>query len=523
MIAAVCWVPKGIAKAVPEVVEPTEEEIEALRTEALNFTRDNEDSEDEESMEDEEEHEEVNPIENARAAAAALGSVVGASPGGQVGPPASDHLASELAELDMEHYDDEDDGSGKLQLFGNGGLGAAYYVSNEDDPYITLKEDEDEEEVDDFTIRPTDLLVLAARNEEDVSHLEVWVYEEGEDSNMYVHHDFMLSAFPLALAWSDFDVRSSSADAHGKCYLSHYRNYAIIPGNVISRGRKSSPGPEWVEDAAAAAAAGNFVAVGTMQPEIEIWDLDVVDEVEPVVMLGGSADQPSAADKKKKKKNKSKKSGRSKLKEGSHADAVLGLAWNRTFRNVLASASADRSVKVWDMAAQRCEHTLSHHSDKVQAVAWNPTEPTVLLSGSFDHTTGLADMRAPTHAALRWQLSADVECLAWDPHSPQCYVVSTEDGLVRCYDVRKGGSTTATPPAASSSAGGEALFTLHAHDKATCAVSFSPGVPNLMATASTDKLVKVWDISDQKPSCVATKNPQVRCHLDAGVTVGKVR
>eukprot|EP00850_Spirogloea_muscicola_P003057 SM000012S25319 [mRNA] locus=s12:333757:337733:+ [translate_table: standard] len=387
--------------------------------------------------------------------------------------------------LNMDAYDNEDadDAAGELRIFGNGGLGAAYYGPLEEDPHI-LDAEEDEEDVDDMTIRDSDLLILAARNEDEVSLLEVWVYEEGEagstaeeeGGNMYVHHDILLPAFPLALAWLDC-APSTSGDDSG----------------------------------------GSFVAVGTMQPEIEIWDLnkarsDLVchtfacvqaDEVEPAVVLGG-------ASVKKTKQNlgngrKSKTVTVIQLRAGSHKGAVLGLSWNAEFRNVLASCSADKLVKVWDVVAGKCAHTMRHHADKVQAVAWNPTEPTGLLSGSFDKTTALVDMRLPDQAALRWSMSADVECLAWDPQTVQNFVVSTEDGLVCCYDVRRGSE----PGTGSGRSDVQALYRLHAHDKATCSLSFNSVTPHMLATASTDKTVKIWDTTNDAPSCLTSINPKV--------------
>lgn len=110
-------------------------------------------------------------------------------------------------------------------------------------------------------------------------------------------------------------------------------------------------------------------------------------------------------------------------------------------------------------------------------MVWNPAEPTVLLSGGFDKTAAVVDMRSPQQPALTWQVSADVECAAWDPHAPQYFVVSTEDGLVRCHDVRKG--RAADGASGSGATAEEALFTLAAHDKPTCSVSFNPAVPNV--------------------------------------------
>lgn len=137
---------------------------------------------------------------------------------------------------------------------------------------------------------------------------------------------------------------------------------------------------------------GNYVAIGTMDPDIEIWDLDTIDGLYPNAILGAGGNTAAAAAAPKKRSSKKKLP---KANTTHHVDAILALASNRHHRNLLASASADHTVKLWDLNTTQCARSYAHHTDKVCALAWHPRETTTLLTGSYDRTVVWADMRAP--------------------------------------------------------------------------------------------------------------------------------
>lgn len=366
----------------------------------------------------------------------------------------------DLKEYDLDNYDSDaasKDGE-TMSMFGNT-RSLAYHQSNAEDPYITIQENgEEDEERDDLQVLASDNMVVAAKVEDEVAHLEIYVYEDEVD-NLYVHHDIMLPAIPLCVEWLDLPVGKGTTDSSTK---------------------------------------GNFVAVGTFDPDIELWDLDTIDSMYPNAILGqgGEEDKPGVGDEKKKKKRKKSK----KVNNDYHVDAVLSLAANRQHRNLLASSSADKTVKLWDLTTQRCAKSYSHHSDKVCTIAWHPREATILLSGSYDRTLVAADLRATDAKVPRWGVESDVETVAWDPHDTNYFYVTTESGMIHYHDTRN------TPPSPETS---KSVWTLQAHGESVSSFDINPAIPGFLASGSTDKEVKLWNVRPTGPSMVVSRNVDV--------------
>lgn len=159
---------------------------------------------------------------------------------------------------EMHDGDIEEGSSESVSSFGGDEEGAKKGKKSGRDDYPEELEDS-EEEKEDYTIRKSDSLIVAATAEDEHSNLEVYVYDH-KTSDLYVHHEIILSSYPLCLEWLN-----------------------------TFRGEKT-----------------NMVIVGSFLPEIELWDLNRED-CEPVYTLGGV--DPSETKKKKKSLKLNKKEG----------------------------------------------------------------------------------------------------------------------------------------------------------------------------------------------------------------------
>jgi len=341
-----------------------------------------------------------------------------------------------LEEFDMENYDD--DGGDNMQFFSVLDNDAPLLLNK--DPYRKEGEPDSESEPEFYDIGEEDHVFMAVSCDEENCQLELMVYVE-EDASMYVHHDVTLGAYPLCV--------------------------------------------EWISEAGTGT-TGSFAAIGLIDNSIQLWDLEDVEPLEPLRALG-AVRKPTKG---KKKKNPMGSGAKA------HDGPVLCLHGSTFNRNVLASGSADETLKVWDVRDNKCVHTYTHHKDKVQCARWHPTEQAVLLSAAFDRKLALLDVRQPNQAAL-CPLPAEAESTIWSRHAPFECLASVDNGGVICYDVRK---IVAKDAAASR------LWEVPAHDVACTAVMDCP-TPNVLVTCGLDGHAKVWNTSP-KPMCIFDKELQ---------------
>jgi histone-binding protein RBBP4 len=138
--------------------------------------------------------------------------------------------------------------------------------------------------------------------------------------------------------------------------------------------------------------------------------------------------------------------------EGQHRGAVNALAFNLAVETVVATASEDKTIAIWDLRNLNHKlHALEGHNDSVTTLEWHPFEESVLGSSSYDRRI------------MFWDLSK-----VGEEQTPE----DSQDG----------------PP--------ELLFMHGGHTNRISDFSWNKNNPWVLCSAADDNLIQVWRVAE---------------------------
>ena len=225
-----------------------------------------------------------------------------------------------------------------------------------------------------------------------------------------------------------------------------------------------------------------------------------------------------------------------------HSRCITSLLFHPSNSSLIATTSRDNTAKLWRLSADNspatCIKTMEGHTDRVKSIAFHPSLP-LLLTGSLDSTAKL------------WNLSSDGSCancidtlegheegvtfVAFHHTAPIMVTLSngclaiwsmpTDSSRSQCIDILQDAhvQSVAIHPrdpflAVGCKTGAIILMhldpinftigsieTVNQHSRKVMSIAFHQ-TANLLATISSDKTAKLWQLSLDKSSatCVAT-------------------
>lgn len=162
-----------------------------------------------------------------------------------------------------------------------------------------------------------------------------------------------------------------------------------------------------------------------------------------------------------------------------HDDIISSMSVNCN-GSKFATASYDRSIKIWEAEDFVPVSHYTAHFDIVWDVAFHPTQPDILISCSQDGRMLLWDLRKPKPASnidCNW-LPSIPTCVAWQPGSEHKFAVGTETGRIVLQDCR---AEIVSP------------VTVSAHNRLIHRLAFSPNRSNWLASVSHDSTAAVTE------------------------------
>jgi WD40 repeat protein len=168
-----------------------------------------------------------------------------------------------------------------------------------------------------------------------------------------------------------------------------------------------------------------------------------------------------------------------------HRDSVLSVAWSPEGKR-LATASADKTAKVWDAETGKVLLTLTGHDDEVYSVAWSP-DGKRLATASADKTAKVWDAQSGKGLLTLSGHTGPISSVAWSP--PQ----TAEDDSSSNAEAGERLATGSYDKTAKvwDAQTGRLLRTLLGHTHPLTSVAWS--VEDALATGAKDDTGRLWN------------------------------
>eukprot|EP00916_Digyalum_oweni_P026145 GHVL01042980.1.p1 GENE.GHVL01042980.1~~GHVL01042980.1.p1 ORF type:complete len:286 (+),score=53.35 GHVL01042980.1:36-893(+) len=166
---------------------------------------------------------------------------------------------------------------------------------------------------------------------------------------------------------------------------------------------------------------------------------------------------------------------------GLHQKEVQSIDWNINLPSLLLSASWDRSVKVLDISTKGCCGGEYQHNSFAFTAMWSPSKANVFASGGADGHLHVCDMKVPGGPVIDFEAVFGCEILSidWNKYDQNNILIGSTDSSIRSWDLRM-----MSHP----------LVVLYGHDLAVRRLKCHPFSGKIMASASYDTKVIMWDI-----------------------------
>lgn len=153
----------------------------------------------------------------------------------------------------------------------------------------------------------------------------------------------------------------------------------------------------------------HLAVVGTFLKEIEIWDLDLGDPIEPLQTLKG------------------------------HSGSITSLQIHPVRNNIMASGCSSGEIRIWNTVSLSQVDQLPTDSKEVHTIKWNPENESVLAAHSGERMVRFFDLKASSQKSVGNALipCKEVEVFEFGPKGSNSMFVGTSEGQILQMDLRK--------------------------------------------------------------------------------------